>query len=100
MSGGGATGMEPPILSAGGPARRPSRIRGPGTRKLEDMSGHSKWSSIKHKKAVVDSRRGAQFSKLSRAIMVAARDGGGDPETNIVLENAVRKAKEESMPKE
>jgi YebC/PmpR family DNA-binding regulatory protein len=64
------------------------------------MSGHSKWSSIKHKKAVVDSRRGAQFSKLSRAIMVAARDGGGDPETNIVLENAVRKAKEASMPKE
>jgi YebC/PmpR family DNA-binding regulatory protein len=64
------------------------------------MSGHSKWSSIKHKKAVVDSRRGAQFSKLSRAIMVAARDGGGDPETNIVLENVVRKAKEASMPKE
>jgi YebC/PmpR family DNA-binding regulatory protein len=64
------------------------------------MSGHSKWSSIKHKKAVVDSRRGAQFSKLSRAIMVAARDGGGDPDTNVVLENAVRKAKEASMPKE
>ncbi|MGH2864180.1 MAG: YebC/PmpR family DNA-binding transcriptional regulator [Solirubrobacteraceae bacterium] len=64
------------------------------------MSGHSKWSSIKHKKAVVDSRRGAQFSKLSRAIMVAAREGGGDPETNVVLENAVRKAKEASMPKE
>ncbi|HTD08443.1 MAG TPA: YebC/PmpR family DNA-binding transcriptional regulator [Solirubrobacteraceae bacterium] len=64
------------------------------------MSGHSKWSSIKHKKAVVDSRRGAQFSKLSRAIMVAARDGGGDPETNVVLENAIRKAKEVSMPKD
>jgi YebC/PmpR family DNA-binding regulatory protein len=64
------------------------------------MSGHSKWSSIKHKKAVVDSRRGAQFSKLSRAIMVAARDGGGDPDTNVALENAVRKAKEASMPKE
>jgi YebC/PmpR family DNA-binding regulatory protein len=64
------------------------------------MSGHSKWSSIKHKKAIVDSRRGAQFSKLSRAIMVAARDGGGDPDTNVVLENAVRKAKEASMPKE
>ena len=64
------------------------------------MSGHSKWSSIKHKKAVVDSRRGAQFSKLSRAIMVAARDGGGDPETNVVLENAMRKAKEASMPKD
>ncbi len=64
------------------------------------MSGHSKWSSIKHKKAVVDSRRGAQFSKLTRAITVAARDGGGDPDANAALENAVRKAKEASMPKE
>jgi YebC/PmpR family DNA-binding regulatory protein len=64
------------------------------------MSGHSKWASIKHKKAVVDSRRGAQFSKLTRAITVAARDGGGDPDANATLENAVRKAKEASMPKE
>ena len=64
------------------------------------MSGHSKWASIKHKKAIVDSRRGAQFSKLARAIMVAARDGGGDPDANATLENAVRKAKEASMPKE
>src|SRR5947209_20398600 len=64
------------------------------------MSGHSKWSSIKHKKAVVDSRRGAQFSKLARAIIVAARDGGGDPAANATLENAIRKAKEASMPKD
>jgi YebC/PmpR family DNA-binding regulatory protein len=64
------------------------------------MSGHSKWASIKHKKAVVDSRRGAQFSKLSRAITVAARDGGGDPSANATLETAVRKAKEASMPKD
>jgi YebC/PmpR family DNA-binding regulatory protein len=64
------------------------------------MSGHSKWASIKHKKAVVDSRRGAHFSKLARAIMVAARDGGGDPDANATLENAVRKAKEASMPKD
>jgi YebC/PmpR family DNA-binding regulatory protein len=64
------------------------------------MSGHSKWASIKHKKAIVDSRRGAHFSKLARAIMVAARDGGGDPDTNVTLENAVRKAKEASMPKD
>src|SRR5271156_4603116 len=64
------------------------------------MSGHSKWASIKHKKAVLDSRRGAHFSKLARAIMVAARDGGGDPDTNVTLENAVRKAKEASMPKD
>src|SRR5271167_3286366 len=71
-----------------------------GIRRLSLMSGHSKWSSIKHKKAVVDSRRGAQFSKLARAIMVAARDGGGDPDTNVTLENAIRKAKEASMPKD
>jgi YebC/PmpR family DNA-binding regulatory protein len=64
------------------------------------VSGHSKWASIKHKKAVVDSRRGAQFSKLTRAIMVAARDGGGDPAANATLENAVRKAREASMPKD
>jgi YebC/PmpR family DNA-binding regulatory protein len=64
------------------------------------MSGHSKWASIKHKKAIVDSRRGAAFSKLSRAITVAARDGGGDPDTNVTLENAIRKAKESSMPKD
>ena len=65
---------------------------------LSAMSGHSKWASIKHKKAVVDSRRGAQFSKLARAIMVAARDSGGDVEASATLENAVRKAKEASMP--
>src|SRR2546421_7387014 len=75
-----------------GRARRPPR--------LPLMSGHSKWASIKHKKAVVDSRRGAHFSKLARAIMVAARDGGGDPSANATLENAVRKAREASMPKE
>jgi YebC/PmpR family DNA-binding regulatory protein len=64
------------------------------------MSGHSKWASIKHKKAVVDSRRGKQFSKLARAVMVAARDGGGDPAGNPALDLAIRKAKEASMPKE
>jgi YebC/PmpR family DNA-binding regulatory protein len=64
------------------------------------MSGHSKWASIKHKKAVVDSRRGAQFSKLTRAITVAAREGGGDPDGNAALENAIRKAREASMPKD
>ena len=64
------------------------------------MSGHSKWASIKHKKAIVDSRRGAAFSKLSRAITVAARDGGGDPVGHPALELAIRKAKEASMPKD
>ena len=64
------------------------------------MSGHSKWASIKHKKAVVDARRGQQFTKLARAITVAARDGGGDPESNATLANAVAKAREASMPKD
>src|ERR1700739_2639769 len=63
------------------------------------MSGHSKWASIKHKKAITDSRRGAQFSKLTRAITVAARDGGGDPVGNPARDLAIRKAKEASMPK-
>jgi YebC/PmpR family DNA-binding regulatory protein len=64
------------------------------------MSGHSKWSSIKHKKAIVDSRRGAQFTKLARSVTVAAREGGGDINSNAALENAVRKAKAASMPKD
>jgi YebC/PmpR family DNA-binding regulatory protein len=64
------------------------------------MSGHSKWSSIKHKKGAADARRGQLFSKLSRAIIVAARDGGPDPDNNIALANAVEKAREHSMPKD
>ena len=64
------------------------------------MSGHSKWSSIKHKKGAADKKRGQLFSKLSRAIIVAAREGGGDPSGNLALQNAVEKAKSYSMPKE
>jgi YebC/PmpR family DNA-binding regulatory protein len=64
------------------------------------MSGHSKWSSIKHKKAVVDARRGVQFAKLARAITVAAREAGGDPDGNAALENAIQKARAASMPKD
>ena len=64
------------------------------------MSGHSKWHSIKHKKAVVDARRGQQFTKLARAITVAAREGGGDPEGNSALALAVQKARDASMPKD
>ena len=64
------------------------------------MSGHSKWAGIKHKKAIVDSRRGAQFTKLARAITVAAREGGGDPDANAALDNAIQKAKDASMPKD
>ncbi|HLH66117.1 MAG TPA: YebC/PmpR family DNA-binding transcriptional regulator [Solirubrobacteraceae bacterium] len=64
------------------------------------MSGHSKWASIKHKKAVVDQRRGQHFTKLSRAITVAAREGGGDVDGNPALALAVQKARDASMPKE
>ena len=64
------------------------------------MSGHSKWATIKHKKGKTDARRGKLFSKLSRAITVAAREGGGDPSMNISLANAIEKAKAESMPKD
>ncbi|HEX6700143.1 MAG TPA: YebC/PmpR family DNA-binding transcriptional regulator [Gaiellaceae bacterium] len=64
------------------------------------MSGHSKWSSIKHKKGAADAKRGKLFSKLSRAIIVAAREGGGDPAANLALANAVEKARSYSMPKE
>jgi len=64
------------------------------------MAGHSKWASIKHKKAVVDSRRGAQFTKLARAITVAAKEGGGDPAGNASLATAIQKAKDASMPKD
>src|ERR687890_2073592 len=64
------------------------------------MAGHSKWASIKHKKAVVDQRRGAHFTKLARAIQVAAREGGGDPDSNARLALAISKAKDASMPKD
>ena len=64
------------------------------------MSGHSKWSSIKHKKGAADAKRGKLFSKLSRAIIVAAREGGGDPAANLALQNAIEKARSYSMPKD
>jgi YebC/PmpR family DNA-binding regulatory protein len=64
------------------------------------MSGHSKWSSIKHKKGAADKKRGQLFSKLSRAIIVAAREGGADPAGNLALQNAVEKARSYSMPKD
>ncbi len=64
------------------------------------MSGHSKWSSIKHKKGAADTKRGQLFSKLSRAIIVAAREGGPDPEANATLAAAIQKARDNSMPKD
>jgi YebC/PmpR family DNA-binding regulatory protein len=64
------------------------------------VSGHSKWASIKRKKGATDAKRGQLFSKLARAIIVAAREGGPDPAGNLALQNAIEKAKEASMPKE
>ena len=64
------------------------------------MSGHSKWSTIKHKKGAADAKRGQLFSKLARAIMVAAKEGGPDPAANNALAAAVEKARSYSMPKD
>ena len=64
------------------------------------MAGHSKWAGIKHKKAIVDARRGKLFTKLARAITVAAKEGGGDADGNPALALAVQKAKDASMPKD
>ncbi len=67
---------------------------------LKAMAGHSKWASIKHKKKAVDAKRGALFTKLTRAITVAAREGGGDPDGNPSLALAIQKARDASMPKD
>ena len=64
------------------------------------MSGHSKWSTIKHKKAKEDAKRGKQFTKLIKEISVAARQGGGDPDANPRLRTLMDKAKEINMPQE
>jgi len=64
------------------------------------MSGHSKWSTIKRKKGKVDAQRGKIFTKIIRVITVAARSGGGDPETNVKLKTAIQLAKENNMPNE
>lgn len=64
------------------------------------MSGHSKWATIKRKKGAADAKRGQLFSKLSRAIIVAAKEGGPDPASNATLANAIQKARDASMPKD
>jgi YebC/PmpR family DNA-binding regulatory protein len=64
------------------------------------MAGHSKWAQIKRKKGATDAKRGQLFTKLARAITVAAREGGGDPDGNATLANAIDKAKSLRMPKE
>lgn len=64
------------------------------------MSGHSKWSTIKHKKAASDAKRGKVFTRVAKEITIAAREGGGDPEANTTLRLAIAKAKEANMPKD
>jgi YebC/PmpR family DNA-binding regulatory protein len=64
------------------------------------VSGHSKWSTIKHKKGAADAKRGQLFTKLTRAIIVAAKDGGPDPGANLALQNAIEKARSYSMPRD
>ena len=64
------------------------------------MSGHSKWSTIKHQKGVADAKRGAMFTKLSRDIALAVKEGGGDPDMNVRLRLAVEKAKNSNMPQD
>jgi len=64
------------------------------------MAGHSHWAGIKHKKALIDNKRGKVWSKLSKAIIVAAKMGGGDPDTNLRLRYAINDAKAVSMPKD
>ena len=62
------------------------------------MSGHSKWATTKHKKAVIDAKRGKLFAKLIKNVEVAARLGGGDPSGNPTLYDAIQKAKKSSVP--
>lgn len=64
------------------------------------MSGHSKWSTIKHKKARTDEKKGKEYTRLAKEIIIAARSGGGDPETNSKLKLAVQNAKAINMPNE
>jgi YebC/PmpR family DNA-binding regulatory protein len=64
------------------------------------MSGHSKWSTIKHKKAATDAKRGKVFTRLNKEITMAAREGGGDPNINVRLRLAIDKARAANMPKD
>jgi YebC/PmpR family DNA-binding regulatory protein len=64
------------------------------------MAGHSHWAGIKHKKAIVDAKRGKAWSKIARMIIVAAKNGGGDPATNLALRYAIEKGKAANMPKD
>ena len=101
-AGAAAAGTLPRRLVPPGADRRHARARalpGAGTRG-DAVSGHSKWSTIKHKKGAADAKRGKLFTKLSKAIIVAAKEGGPDPNGNLSLQNAIEKAKSYSMPKD
>src|SRR5213083_3004569 len=96
-------GPSTPHFHAARKTRRIGDHRKPRTKKRSEggaMSGHSHWATIKHKKGAIDAKRGKLFSKLSRAIIIAARHGGGDPETNLKLRYAIDKARQVSMPKD
>ena len=88
--GGGATEIPNPLYS--------NRVQPQHIDEHEKMSGHSKWSSIKRKKAITDAKRGVKFTKLIREITVAARTGGGDPNGNARLRIAIDAARAENMP--
>ncbi len=64
------------------------------------MSGHSHWATIRRKKGAADAKRGQVFTRLTREIVIAARDGGGDPNTNLRLAYAIDKARAQNMPKD
>src|SRR5207342_3717350 len=86
-----------------GPCENAQRFRGVQVCSREEpggdsMSGHSKWATTKHKKAVVDAKRGKLFAKLIKNIEVAARTGGGDPDGNPTLYDAIQKARKTSVP--
>src|SRR6201982_2225122 len=83
-----------------GPSRQMVPVPFCQTNRELRMSGHSHWATIKHKKGAVDAKRGKLWSKLSRAIIIAARHGGGDPEDNLKLRYALNKAREAGMPKD
>jgi transcriptional/translational regulatory protein YebC/TACO1 len=64
------------------------------------MSGHSHWATIRRKKEAVDAKRGAVYTRLAREIVIAVREGGGDPSTNVRLELAIDRARAQNMPKD
>src|SRR5262249_50098644 len=85
---------EPENGPGAGPRHRPAATE------ETPMSGHSHWATIKHKKGAIDAKRGKLWSKLSRAIIIPARHGGGDPTMNLKLRYAIDKARQVSMPKD